>query len=202
MDNYYFGSKARQSILFQPILISLPSLISILFELFGTLRIKSLLPNKSTLNLVRAVKGSPYKLVLVGKESANQKAYVEQVHSEAGDNVYFLGTMPHAELRGLYSVARVHALVSWMETPGLSSLEAGAMDCNIVVTKKGDTYDYFGDYAFYCEPDNVASIRSAIDRAFASKVDPGLKKRILENYTWEKTADETIKGYQKAISSK
>lgn len=157
---------------------------------------------KSTLNLVRAVKGSPYKLALVGKESANQKAYVEQVRREAGDNVYFLGTMPHAELRELYRVAKVHALVSWMETPGLSSLEAGAMDCNIVVTKKGDTYDYFGDYAYYCEPDDVASIRSAIDHAFALDVDPGLKKRILENYTWEKTAEETIKGYQKAISSK
>ena len=50
--NYSFGSKALQSRLFQPILISLPSLISILFELFGTLRIKSLLPNRSTLNLV------------------------------------------------------------------------------------------------------------------------------------------------------
>jgi len=156
---------------------------------------------KSTLNLVRAVKNSPYKLVLVGKESANQKEYVKQVREEAGDNVYFLGTMPHEELRELYSVAKVHALVSWMETPGLSSLEAGVMDCNIVVTKKGDTKDYFGDYAFYCEPDDVVSIRQAIDKAYNAQTDPGLKKRILENYTWEKTAQETLKGYQKAISS-
>ncbi len=154
---------------------------------------------KSTLNLVRAVKDSPYQLVLVGKESANQKKYVEQVHREAGDNVHFLGTMPHSELRELYKEAKVHALVSWMETPGLSSLEAGVMDCNIVVTKKGDTYDYFGDYAFYCEPDDILSIRKAIDQAFTAEVDPGLKKRILENYTWEKTAAQTLKGYKKAL---
>ncbi|AWH84452.1 glycosyl transferase family 1 [Flavobacterium album] len=155
---------------------------------------------KSTLNLVRAVKDSPYKLVLVGKESANQKAYVDQVHAEAGDNVFFLGTMPHEELRELYKVAKVHALVSWMETPGLSSLEAGAMNCNIVVTKKGDTEDYFGDYAFYCEPDDVASIRDAIDRAFNAVVNPGLKEKILENYTWEKTAEATIRGYKLAMA--
>jgi len=98
---------------------------------------------KSTLNLIRAVKDTNYKLVLVGNESKNQKKYVEQVHKEAGENVFFLGAIPHDELKDLYKVARVHALVSWMETPGLSSLESAAMGCNIVVTKKGDTYDYF-----------------------------------------------------------
>jgi glycosyltransferase involved in cell wall biosynthesis len=82
-----------------------------------------------------------------------------------------------------------------METPGLSSLEAAAMGCNIVVTKKGDTEDYFEDYAFYCEPDDVASIKNAIDLAYNSPVNPRLKQKILENYTWEKTAEETIKGY-------
>jgi len=155
---------------------------------------------KSTLTLVQAVKNSPYTLVLVGKESANQKKFVEQVHAEAGDNVVFLGVVPHEKLKKLYSVAKVHALVSWMETPGLSSLEAAAMGCNIVVTTKGDTYDYFKDYAYYCEPDDVPSIRKAIDEAFANKPDPELKKRILENYIWEKTAEETIKGYKKALT--
>lgn len=150
---------------------------------------------KSTLNLVRAVKNTDYKLVLVGKASANQAKYVEQVKKEAGDNVFFLGSIPHDELKHLYKVAKVHALVSWMETPGLSSLEAAAMGCNIVVTKKGDTEDYFEDYAFYCEPDDVASIKKAIDEAYNAPVNPKLKQKILENYTWEKTAEETIKGY-------
>ncbi|TRW22147.1 glycosyltransferase family 4 protein [Flavobacterium zepuense] len=154
---------------------------------------------KSTLTLVQAVKDSPYQLVLVGKESANQKKYVEQVHAAAGSNVHFLGIMPHEQLKKLYKAAKVHALVSWMETPGLSSLEAAAMGCNIVVTKKGDTEDYFKDYAYYCEPDNVASIRKAIDEAYAAPFNPELKERILENYIWEKTASQTIKGYELAL---
>jgi glycosyltransferase involved in cell wall biosynthesis len=155
---------------------------------------------KSTLNLVRAVKNSSYKLVLVGKESQNQKKYVDQVHKEAGNNVFFLGAVSHNELRDLYKVAKVHALASWMETPGLSSLEAAAMGCNIVVTKKGDTVDYFEDYAFYCEPDDVSSIRNAIDMAYNSPVDPKLQQKILEEYTWEKTAEATLKGYQMVLS--
>lgn len=156
---------------------------------------------KSTLNLVKAVKDTNYKLVLVGKESQNQKKYVEQVHQEAGENVVFLGAISHEDLCDLYKVAKVHALVSWMETPGLSSLEAAAMDCNIVVTRKGDTYDYFEDFAFYCEPDNVASIKKAIDNAFSTPLNPALKQKVLENYIWEKTAHETLKGYNMALHS-
>jgi glycosyltransferase involved in cell wall biosynthesis len=155
---------------------------------------------KETLNLVRAVKDTNYKLVLVGNESKNQKKYVQKVHQEAGDNVIFLGAIPHDDLKELYKVAKVHALVSWMETPGLSSLEAAAMGCNIVVTRKGDTYDYFENHAFYCEPDDVNSIKQAIDKAFTSEVNPKLKQKILENYTWEKTAEETYKAYQKILN--
>jgi glycosyltransferase involved in cell wall biosynthesis len=154
---------------------------------------------KSTLNLVRAVQNTDYHLVLVGNESKNQKKYVDQVRKEAGANVTFLGSVSHQELRQLYEVSRVHALVSWMETPGLSSIEAAAMGKNIVVTHKGDTYDYFKEYAFYCEPDDVNSIRLAIDKAFHTPVNPNLKKRILEKYVWEQTAIETLKGYKLAF---
>lgn len=154
---------------------------------------------KSTLNLVRAVKGTNYKLVLVGKESQNQKKYVAQVHQEAGDNVFFLGAIPHEDLKELYKVAKVHVLASWMETPGLSSLEAAAMQCNVVVTKKGDTYDYFEDYAFYCEPDDVKSISKAIDMAYKTPFNPKLKQKILEKYIWEETAKETLKAYNSIL---
>ncbi|MFY0483710.1 glycosyltransferase family 4 protein [Flavobacterium sp. PLA-1-15] len=154
---------------------------------------------KSTLNLVKAVKGTKYKLVLAGNESKNQKKYVEEVHREAGENVFFVGAIPHEDLRDLYKVAKVHALVSWMETPGLSSLEAAVMDCNLVMTKKGDTFDYFEDYAFYCEPDDVETIKNAIDKAYNAPVDPKLKERVLEKFIWEKTAEETYKAYQEIV---
>jgi glycosyltransferase involved in cell wall biosynthesis len=155
---------------------------------------------KSTLNLVKAVSGTNYKLVLVGKESANQKKYVQRVRQAAGDNVVFLGPIPHEELCQLYKVAKVHALVSWMETPGLSSLEAAAMGCNIVVTKKGDTQDYFGEHAYYCEPDDVPSIRTALDQAYRDPVNPQLHEKVLKDFTWEQTAQVTLQGYRSILS--
>lgn len=156
---------------------------------------------KSTLNLIKAVKQTNHTLVLVGNASKNQTSYVNQVKAELSDKIIFLGAISHDDLKELLEVAKVHALISWMETPGLSSLEAAAMGCNIVVTKKGDTEEYFEDYAFYCEPDNIDSITNAIEQAFNSEVNPKLKEKILNNYTWEKAAEITLEGYKKALNS-
>jgi glycosyltransferase involved in cell wall biosynthesis len=80
-------------------------------------------------------------------------------------------------------------------------LEAAAMGCNLVITNKGDTRDYFGNYAYYCEPGSIKSTRAAIIRACESPVDPLLREHILQNFTWEKTAEKTLEGYKIALNS-
>lgn len=154
---------------------------------------------KCQLELVRAMKGLPWQLVLVGKPAPNHIGYYKQVLKEAGPNVHILGQIHHKCLPNLYKAAKVHCLVSWMETTGLSSLEAGVMGCNLVITDKGDTRDYFGDDAFYCEPDSVESIRNAIIKAYKSPIKPALRQHIIENFTWEKAAEKTLEGYLHAL---
>lgn len=155
---------------------------------------------KCQLELVRAVNGLPVKLVLIGSPAPNHTAYFEAVRAVAGNNVHILGQVPHAELAQYYAMARVHALVSWMETPGLSSLEAGAMGCNLVVTEKGDTRAYFGDQAFYCDPESVDSIRCALQAALAAPPSRELQDRIRSDFTWAKAAEMTFLGYEKALA--
>ena len=150
---------------------------------------------KCQLNLVRAMRDLPWRLVLVGKPAPNHLAYFRRVEGEAGPNTEIIGQIDHDALPAFYAAARVHALVSWMETPGLSSLEAAAMGCAVVVTDRGDTRDYFGDRAFYCEPDSVESIRRAIRNAYAAPRDPELATHVLENFTWEKAVEKTLEGY-------
>lgn len=152
---------------------------------------------KCQLNLVRAMRGLSWQLALIGKPAPNHLAYFDQIKKEAGPNVHLIGQLEHETLPQFYKAARVHALISWMETTGLSSLEAAAMGCNIVITEKGDTREYFGDYAFYCEPDSVESIRGAIIKAYESPVNPALRQHILQNFTWEKAAEKTLEGYMK-----
>ncbi|MFH5886178.1 glycosyltransferase [Halalkalibaculum sp. DA3122] len=154
---------------------------------------------KNQLNVVRAAKALPYKFVFIGKAGANFKNYMQKCIQESPANCEFIGPVAHEDLPKYYKVSRVHILASWMETPGLTSLEAAIMKNNIVVTKKGDTESYFGDMAYYCEPDSVESIKKAIVCAYKEPFKLKLTKKIVNNYTWEDTAQETLKGYKKII---
>lgn len=154
---------------------------------------------KNQLNIIRACKDLPYKFVFIGKAGANFKKYYETCKKEAGENTYFLGQVDHEKLPAFYKLAKVHILASWMETPGLSSLEAGVMKTNVVVTHKGDTEDYFKKFAFYCEPDDLDTIREAVYTAFTSPFNEQLRSRILQNYKWEDTARQTLEGYESIL---
>ena len=73
------------------------------------------------------------------------------------------------------------------------------MKTNIVVTKKGDPEDYFGKYAYYCEPDDIVSIRNAIIKAYSSDFDNGLYELVINNFSWSDTARQTLMGYKKCF---
>lgn len=111
----------------------------------------------------------------------------------------FIGFVSQDNVPELYRRHKVHILASWFETTGLSSLEAVACGCTIVISRKGDTEEYFGDHAFYCEPGDTRSIREAVDRAMAAPADHSFMKEVRERYSWEITARETLSVYQKVL---
>ncbi len=154
---------------------------------------------KCQLELAKALANTPHKLVLIGKTAPNHHKYLSQIKRVDNVDLTIIDGVEHDKLPNYYAAAKVHALVSWMETPGLSSIEAAAMNCNIVATKKGDPFDYFGDDAFYCEPNSISSIRSAVDKAFAAPISPLLRNRMKTEYNWEKAAEATIRGYELAL---
>ncbi len=152
---------------------------------------------KNQLNLIRALSGTAYRLLIIGSPSANQATYYRACREEAGPNVSFIAATSQEELTGYYSTARVHVLPSWFETTGLSSLEAAAMGCTLVITDKGDTREYFGDHAFYCEPASPTSIFVAVEKAATAEPDGALQRKIFSKYTWEQTAIRTADAYRK-----
>lgn len=151
---------------------------------------------KGQLALIRALRETKYTLDIIGSSSPNQQEYYRQCREEAGANVRFIEAIRQEELVRYYASAKVHVLPSWFETTGLSSLEAAAMGCNIVITGKGDTREYFGDLAWYCEPDSPSSILEAIEKAATAGRNESLIQKIRTMYTWESAAAETAKAYQ------
>lgn len=155
-------------------------------------------PRKNQLNLIKAVNGTDYELVCVGSPAPNHLDYLEKCKAIAGSNVKIIDRrIPQEELMKLYQTSEIHVLVSWFETTGLSTLEAAYMGCKIVISKCGDTEDYFKDWAHYAEPDSVESIKNAIDQSHHSEYTEGLKYKIKESYNWVNAAQVTKKAYEK-----
>ena len=154
---------------------------------------------KNQLQLIFALRNTRFKLVIIGSASPNQTKYYEACKAAATSNISFAGSLAQEELINYYHRAKVHVLPSWFETTGLSSLEAAAMGCEIVVTRKGDTVEYFENYAFYCEPDSLRSIFEAIEEASMHDYDEALRNKIFTQYTWTRTAEKTKAAYQEIM---
>ena len=152
---------------------------------------------KNQLNLIKAVNESSFRLILIGAPAVNQTVYYEECRRAAGPAVSFVNILSQEELPVYYSRAGVHALPSWFETTGLSSLEAAVMGCSVVITDKGDTREYFEDHAYYCDPASPASILEALKRAAKEGPSEILRAKILSQYTWQHTARQTLLAYEK-----
>ena len=155
---------------------------------------------KNQLNLIKALNNTGYTLVIIGSPAPNQKNYYAQCRKIASKNVIFHNRVPQERLVQHYREAKVHALPSWYETCGLSSLEAAAMGCNVAISEKGFTRDYFGEDAFYAEPGSIESIFHSIEQASQSDCRENLQQKILENYTWKQAAIKTAEAYRQIIN--
>jgi glycosyltransferase involved in cell wall biosynthesis len=151
---------------------------------------------KNQLNLIKALNNTRFKLLLIGAQAPNQADYYRQCRSIAASNISFIDHLPQDDLVAYYQQAKVHILPSWFETTGLSSIEAVAMGCNIVITDKGDTREYFENGAFYCDTSEPLSILSAVEKASLALVDETLRQKILGRCTWKQAAIQTLKAYK------
>lgn len=153
---------------------------------------------KNQLNLIKAVKKIGVPLVMIG--NVGEKNYLAACEKEAvGIPVRFMPYLPHNKLKDAYAGAACHALPSLRETPGLSSLEAGVCGCPVVMGTEGSQREYFQDFAHYCDPYDVESICRAIRQAMQVSQEKrgGLRRRILDHYTWTITAQKTRQAYER-----
>ena len=99
--------------------------------------------------------------------------------------------------------AAVHAHPSWLESPGLSSLEAAATGARIVAGDRGCEREYFGPDVDYADPADPATIRAAVLRALErGPRDRGdALERRLGARTWRRTGEATLEAYARAIAA-
>lgn len=156
-------------------------------------------PRKNQLRLVQACRRLRRPLVLVDPVHPDHAAYRARVRAAMSGDMLCLERLSDEMLRSAYAACRVHALPSFFETTGLSSLEAAAAGARIVVNEQPHTREYFEEDAAYCDPSSVPSIAGAIARAWEAPSPQRLRQRIAERFTWRQTAEATVEAYREAL---
>lgn len=154
---------------------------------------------KNQHRLIAACQKLGIPLVIVGKASANNHHYALHCQNIADVQTRITGFIPDEELRHLYRESAVHALPSWFETTGLSSLEAAAEGCAVVVGNRGDTAEYFEGLAAFCDPASTDSIAAAVEKALNGDVPPN-PMLVRDRYGWQRCGEQTLAAYEWALN--
>ncbi len=147
-------------------------------------------PRKNQLSLVRASRAMEIYLVILGGAARGCDAYATRVMSEAGDNVIFIPAQSHSIAMEILRRSHAHVQPSFIETPGLASLEAASLGLPIGVADVPPVREYFHDYAFYCDPLDERSIAVMLGKLQQS--DYHAKERsdyVIERYSWDIVLD-------------
>ena len=160
-------------------------------------------PRKNQLNLIKAVKGiRGARLILIGSPVSGYESYFERCRKAGEGCAVFIPTLKHEDplLKSAYAACALFVLQGWFETPGLVAMEAALGGAKVLATQGGSTKEYFGETVEYLDPSNPFDIRKKITDALSAPRSERLKARILENFTWDKVARDTLKFYEEALS--
>jgi len=170
--------------------------------------------NKNVPRIINACKLTNVPLVLVGKALAatdfdrnnpwNKDLLEVNLLTEGQKNILKLGFIDTKDLISIYNFATVFVMPSLYEGFGLPILEAMACGCPVITSREGSLKEVAGNAAFYVDAYNETDIAEGIKKLFKNKqLQNEFKQKGLEQvkkFSWEKTALETIRTYEKVLN--
>ncbi len=157
--------------------------------------------NKNIPNLIKACRLAKTPLVMAGKQ-AKEIENLELNHPELAhlknldwSGVIRLGYVADNDLAKIFNLAAVYVQPSFYEGFGLPVLEAISCGTPVAVSKTQCNVEILGDDFDFFDPKDVRSMAEAIGN-------PNKKKKLPRNYSWEKTAEETMNIYNSILKRK
>jgi glycosyltransferase involved in cell wall biosynthesis len=148
-----------------------------------------------------------WKLVIVGARKWKFTPIFEAVQRLGLEpHVHFTDYVADEDLPALYRGAELFAFPSLYEGFGLPVLEAMACGTPVVTSNRSSLPEVAGDAALLVDPLDVEAIAGAMQRVLADEaLAAGLREIGLARaaqFTWERTARETVAVYKKAIDGR
>jgi glycosyltransferase involved in cell wall biosynthesis len=150
-------------------------------------------PRKNQLSLVKAIGKIPdLQLIIIGRAHSSNHSYYTKVMNAANENVTFMDNVPQNEVFSILINSLGHIQPSYIETPGLVSMEAAALGIPIGVSELPPVMEYFRENANYCSPDDIESIRLCIMKMLSTSrpKTEELQKRISHQFDWSVVLNE------------
>ena len=172
--------------------------------------------NKNLLNLAEACNIAKIPLVLVGKQTTDKSIDLSHVENQSfaeflnrysrDSNILRLGFVPDEDLVAIYNLALVYCQPSFYEGFGLSILEAMACGTPVVAAKTQALVEISDGACLFVNPKDPKDIATKLkDLAKDTKLRKQLSetgKVLVKNYSWEKTARETLRVYRNVLTGK
>ncbi len=148
-----------------------------------------------------------YQLVIAGrKDHFHERLEQEVAEVRLDDRVVFTNYVSDAELAGLYKKASLYVFPSLSEGFGLPALEAMSYGVPVASSDATCLPEVAGEAAEYFNGLDVGQMAKVMAALLANKdrqellVARGHKQ--VEKFSWQNTAELTLKGYQKALRKK
>ena len=175
-------------------------------NLLGICKAIYLLRNELAIPLVVIGDGTKYKQQV--------KDFIRQMGLDK--QIIFLSDNPLAkaassflkaeDFPAIYQSAIAMIYPSFFEGFGIPVLEAMACGTPVVTSREGSLEEVAGEAAYFVDPENVDSVSHGLERVWKSKeIQKELQEKGLERvkeFSWHKTATETIKVYEKILGGK
>lgn len=153
---------------------------------------------KNTHNLIKACATSGLQFISIGH--IRDIPYFELFKNKYSNFRHVGSIVDVALLKSAYQQCLLFALPSLCETPGIAALEAASQGARIVITQEGAAPEYFEDMVTYVDPLSLTDIKQGIDTEININRGESLRKHVVENYTWDKTALDIVEGYNKILT--
>lgn len=124
-----------------------------------------------------------------------------------GLDVDFLGQVPHGEMPRYIASADAAIIPSLIEASSLFMLEAMAMEKPVIATHVGGLPEALGDSGMLVPPGDAEALASGLDEILSDPENAGstarrARRRVEENFTWEKIARKVEEEYRSLLDKK
>jgi len=147
-----------------------------------------------------------YLIIGKGKEKKNLKKLVNELNLQ--NMVIFIGEVSHYEVMEYMTSCDIFSLPSWKEGFGVVYIEAMAHGKPVIGCKGEGIEDFVenGKTGLLVKPKDVDSLTRAMDYLFSNSdearaIGKRACKLVLENYTWNKSAEKIIEIYKEILEN-